>query len=46
MLRIDGKLHKLKLNQETENFKITESKKDSVKLLYNGKNVQWVRIRK
>lgn len=46
MLRIDGKLHKLKLNQEVENFKITESKKDSVKLLYNGKMVKWVRIRK
>ena len=46
MLRIDGKLHKLKLNQEAENFKITESKKDSIKLLYNGKAVQWVRIRK
>ncbi len=46
MLRIDGKLHKLKLNQEAENIKITESKKDSIKLLYNGKIVQWVRIRK
>ena len=46
MLRIDGKLHKLKLNQEAENFKITEIKKDSIKLLYNGKMVKWVRIRK
>lgn len=46
MLRIDGKLHKLKLNQEIENFKIIESKKDSIKLLYNGKTVQWVRVRK
>ena len=46
MLRINGKLHKIKLNQEAENFKITESKKDSIKLLYNGKMVKWVRIRK
>lgn len=46
MLRINGKLYKLKLNQEVENFKITESKKDSIKLLYSGKMVQWVRIRK
>lgn len=42
LIKVNGKLLKLKLNQEAENLKITQVKNDSVKIVYNKKETLWV----
>lgn len=41
LLRVNGKLLKIKLNQEIENLKVTQLKNDSIKIVYNKKEIKW-----